>query len=839
MRQKIHRAFASYIDFIQHHIVASISIILLTTAVAIYFASGLTIKGDLKELLPDNYQSVKDLNAALERIGGVGSLIVVAESNNPDANKKFMDDLALRMDKLPKGAIRYYDYKSTEVKDFYEKYSLYYIDPPDLDRLYESVERRIDYEKLAHTHLFINFSDEDPLSSEIDDIKNRNEKNYSAPLQTFEDYYGGEWGRMLIMIIRPYEQSLSVDSARRLIATVEGEVNSLNPASYDPDMSVGLCGNVKSTVEEYDTLKKDVVSTALLCITLVAFIIIIFFLRIRIVFILGTTLLIALSWTFMLTYLFIGYLNSQTAFLGSIILGTGINYGIIVLARYVEERKKLFSQVDAMKIAVKNTMSATFLAAATTAVSFLVLLLARIKGLNQFGAIGALGIMLCWLATMIVLPIITLATEKVRNMVKKGDDVSRRSAVFTELTRWVVHSPHKVLAASLAVAVISVILIVQFAPNSIEYDFTKLRNKTSVASGTEALEKRVSKLFKDSMTPAVVLVDKMEDAPKICEAINKKNMALPESERRVGSCRSIYNLLPKDQQAKLPKLEKFRTLLAGKENIIDKLDKDVREKVDSIRKSLSGKELTLADVPVALTKHFDDLHGNKGVVVFVNPRPGMLLSDGRNLIRFSNTIREFKLDDGRVFHAAGASLIFSDLVEAIRGEAPILTLASFLCVLIFVGVVVRRWGASWVIIASVVLGIISMLGAVALFRIKLNFFNFIALPLTFGIGVDYAINIVLRLVKDDMKGVEHALKHTGLAVILCSLTTIIGYSVLIVANNQALASFGMVAIIGEVTCLSVAIILAPALLMLIVKYRSKKVVMGESNIQAIEFEGIE
>lgn len=839
MENKIHRIFGKYVDFIQKRLFLLLIIILVTTALSFYLSSKLTIRGDLKELLPDNYPSVQELNKTLERIGGVGTLIVTVESGDVSANKKFMDDLAARLNKLPEGMIRYLDYKSDDIKKFYEKYSLYYIDPPDLDRLYQSVERRIDYEKLSKIHLFMDFSDEDPLTAQIDDIRNRNQKNYSAPVQTYENYYGGEWGRMLIMLIRPYEKSLSVDSARKLIASVEAEVSELNPSSYYPNMAVGYCGNVKSTVEEYDTLKKDVLSTALLCIVLVSLAIVVFFLRVRVVFILGITLIIALSWTFALTYLSIGYLNSQTAFLGSIILGTGINYGIIVMARYVEERKKKRSHVEAMKISVRHTMTATFLAATTTALSFIVLLLAGIKGLNQFGFIGAMGVGLCWLATILILPVITLATERVHNMIKVGDKPQRKSAIFSMLTKWIVHSPAKVLACSVVLAIISLLLVIQFAPESIEYDFTKLRNKTSVSSGTEALEKRVSQLFKDSMTPAVVLLDKMEDAPKVCEAINKKVMSLPESERRVGSCYSIYNLLPKDQNAKLPKLQKFKALLDDKDKYIEKLDPKVKDQVESIRKSLSGHVLTLDDLPVALTKHFEDLKHNKGSVVFISPRAGMLLSDGRNLIKFADTIKEFELPDGRVFHSAGASLIFSDLVKAIRDEAPILTMVSFIFVLIFIGFVVKKWNASWVITICLVIGIMVMLGAVAFFRIKLNFFNFIALPLTFGIGVDYSINVVLRLARDQLNDIEHALKHTGMAVILCSLTTIIGYSVLIVANNQALASFGMIAIIGEITCLMSAIVLAPALLVLILKRRSKSEVTDSAKMPEIELGTIE
>ena len=50
---------------------------------------------------------------------------------------------------------------------------------------------------------------------------------------------------------------------------------------------------------------------------------------------------------------------------------------------------------------------------------------------------------------------------------------------------------------------------------------------------------------------------------------------------------------------------------------------------------------------------------------------------------------------------------------------------------------------------------------------------------------------------------------TGSAVALCSVTTIIGYSTLLLASNRALRSFGLAADIGEVTCLFSALILLP------------------------------
>ena len=52
------------------------------------------------------------------------------------------------------------------------------------------------------------------------------------------------------------------------------------------------------------------------------------------------------------------------------------------------------------------------------------------------------------------------------------------------------------------------------------------------------------------------------------------------------------------------------------------------------------------------------------------------------------------------------------------------------------------------------------------------------------------------------------------AVGLCSFTTIVGYSSLLVAKNVGLFLFGLLAVLGEVTCLTTAIVILPAVLSL-------------------------
>lgn len=82
------------------------------------------------------------------------------------------------------------------------------------------------------------------------------------------------------------------------------------------------------------------------------------------------------------------------------------------------------------------------------------------------------------------------------------------------------------------------------------------------------------------------------------------------------------------------------------------------------------------------------------------------------------------------------------------------------------------------------------------------------MPLTFGIGVEYAINIFDRArFEPDARTVGESV---GGAVALSSLTTTLGYASLLFADNRALRSFGQLAIAGEVASLLAALPVVPA-----------------------------
>ena len=127
-------------------------------------------------------------------------------------------------------------------------------------------------------------------------------------------------------------------------------------------------------------------------------------------------------------------------------------------------------------------------------------------------------------------------------------------------------------------------------------------------------------------------------------------------------------------------------------------------------------------------------------------------------------------------------------------------------------IVVGRNRHGFVTIACGLGGTMLMLACAALLGLRVNFLDFVALPITIGIGIEYAVNIATRERQEGPGRGRAALATTGSAVAVCSYTTIVGYGSLLLSQNLGIRSFGLAAMLGELTCLGVAVFLAPALL---------------------------
>ena len=81
------------------------------------------------------------------------------------------------------------------------------------------------------------------------------------------------------------------------------------------------------------------------------------------------------------------------------------------------------------------------------------------------------------------------------------------------------------------------------------------------------------------------------------------------------------------------------------------------------------------------------------------------------------------------------------MLVAVVEDAPRAIMLSLTgtCLVVFAAFRARR--ESWAVLLTLLIGVAGMVAFLALKNIKLNSLNFVALPITFGIGVDYAVNM--------------------------------------------------------------------------------------------------
>lgn len=379
------------------------------------------LKTDMEELLPESAQSVKDLRKVTGRVGGLNHLSIVIQSANREAGRRFQRDVAQKLSALPKSLVARVKYSIKEERAFFESHRALYIDTSDWVDIENYVRNRI-HDAAKHKNPFsLGLDDEESAGSaagksstgyDFEALK-RKYKARAAETDRFPDgIFESVDGRTHVVLAFLPGKVTDMDSNDRLSEAAHQIVAGLRPTSYAPDLVVGFSGDVQNVVEEHRGLVADLVKSFVAVMLLVGVALLLFYRSFFAVYALCASLFAGTAWTFGLSYWLVGYLNANTAFLGSIVLGNGINFGIIVVARYLEERRRGVSAREAMPLAVGLTMGATSTAALAAGLSYASLMLTDFRGFNQFGVIGGLGMGLCWISSFTTLPALLIWVER-------------------------------------------------------------------------------------------------------------------------------------------------------------------------------------------------------------------------------------------------------------------------------------------------------------------------------------------------------------------------------------------------------------------------------------------
>ena len=94
-------------------------------------------------------------------------------------------------------------------------------------------------------------------------------------------------------------------------------------------------------------------------------------------------------------------------------------------------------------------------------------------------------------------------------------------------------------------------------------------------------------------------------------------------------------------------------------------------------------------------------------------------------------------------------MIFADIITAIRKDGVVVTVVAALGLVVMVLLLVGRNRRAVAVLAGTAVGSLVMIAVCALIGLKINFLDFVALPIALGLGIDYAINVAHRADRDD------------------------------------------------------------------------------------------
>jgi hypothetical protein len=563
---------------------------------------------------------------------------------------------------------------------------------------------------------------------------------------------------------------------------------------------------VVSALGEHDAISRGIVLSSLVTTLLVGLVLAAFFRSATLLVLLVGTIGIATAATFGATALTVGHLNAATAFLGAIIAGNGINYGILIIARYLEERTKLGVD-DALARAIRFTLRPTAVASLGASIAYGSLAATSFKGFADFAVIGAVGMILCWLASYTLLPALLLRFGR-HTRIFHGDPV-----LGSALVKLIGFRKSKiVVAVAAAIGVAAAVIVVRYvAADPFEYNIKNLRSE-----GEDALEARRWMSLSDRTFgrgfagKTFIAADRLDQVPLIVHALEARNAGLPPTKLTIGSTESLLTAIPPDQAEKLAVLAQIRTLL--EDDALAGLADAERTKLTALRPPDGLAAITPASLPAGIKEQLAEKDGRLGYLIALRPAETLDEWNGHDLIRFATAVRELHLGDGETVTTSGASVIFADIVSSISRDGPVVTGIAAIGLVVMVVLIVGRNRRSVAVLVGTAGGTLLMVATCALLGLKVNFLDFVALPITLGLGIDYAINVAHRHDHEEIPDPITTLRTSGSAVFVCSLTTMIGYGSLLVSDNLAIRGFGTASLIGEVTCVITALVLVPALL---------------------------
>ena len=655
--------------------------------------------------------------------------------------------------------------------------------------------------------------------------------------------------KLLFILVVPNEDETSftgykdsVYFARDLIAEVKKDF---------PEIEVGLTGEDVISTDEMITTQQDVELASKIALSGVSLLFIIAFRGIVKPLLAVLSLLVALAWSLGFTSLTVGHLNILSVVFTTILIGLGIDFGIHILERYKEERQSGADILPSLHNTLQGTGQGNFSGAITTAMAFGAMVLTDFIGIVELGWIAGWGILFCMVAMILLLPALVTLEEKWRKPNLPKSTKKSVSSKISGLDKIFNHYKLIIVVCSLLVLLASLSLRKNFfdynllnlqarGTEAVQYEMRILENAgrsawsaAFLADSLEEVQQKEAKLKNLSTVENVESIAAMVPDNQIENAeFIKENLApmfseiFVEEENELFSLKALKKTLKRirfklqgregkedkvaqaareiDQFFKKNEILEPELVKASLEGFSNKLFTDYRKLMEDLKLNTEPRFIEISGIPKSLRERYISDHGKFLITVF----PSVDIWDIEKREKYLKDLRSVDFNvTGSAVHMFNSTRLMTE--GYIKGG-----IYAMVAIVIYVFIVFRNVRTVLFILIPVFAGSIWTLGIMDLTGLKLNMANLVILPLILGIGVVNGIHITHRYREEKDKNQVVLSKSTGQAVILSSLTTMIGFGSMMVADHYGVYSLGLVLSLGVFCCLIASITFLPALLKL-------------------------
>lgn len=811
----------------------------LLAAVAGYWLfaySPLKLDTDFTTLLPDDLPCVIESRRVSKLIGSTDYLIVAVDSPNVEDNLAFIDDMARKLATLPE--LEWVSVKQD--RSYFRDRRLLYMDKEDLKHIVKRAQARLDYEKKIRNPFYISLDDEQPPDIDFADIMEKyrllyekrgahgiikpkdsepatphkgttksDAKDHSEPAVDLTDRMSTNGGRIMSVIARPSKPALDMEFGRALVEKTQKLINENNP-HRNPEMKVQVAGAYRNRYREYENVVGDIYSSLGLAVSLILLIIIVFFRRVRSAALIFIPLIIGIIFTVALTALTLGRLNMTTALIFAVLLGLGIDFGVHMSVRYLDERARGKSLYDSLALAIIKTGRAIVTAGLTTAGGLAVLILAQFKGFAEFGIIATMGICTCLLVYILLLPAMAALFERAsvpKPWRKRAGDSRQEIGPPCSTHPWKLGLGFVVV---FGLAALGLALIPQV---SFEYNFKNLRGKKVSASI------RYGKSLGQHNSPIVAVMPTPDDAKTLTRHLEEIIDKDEQDTNLLRRAYSLFSLIPDEQEEKLALLTQLRGHV-DKALELGKLKKSTQSRLEEIRRWTETGAITIDELPSWVLQNFTEKDGTIGRMVYIYPRVDEWKID--QMEKFYEVYGTIDVPGKGAIRPAASGFIMVEVVRAVQQDGLRMTLAAIVVVFLLLLIDLRSPKKALVVFAPIIIGATWMASIMAFFDIRIGLYNMLVLPTLLGIGIDSSVHLYHAYKEHGPGSLPYVLRTTGVAIAIAAATTAVGFAGMLVVSHAGLKTIGILAIIGIATILLSTLIVLPLSLSFMESRASKK-----------------